>query len=306
MGIHHQLLTGAAHSHDTTAWWWIERDRRLTYADAVEQVDRMAGALLGLGVGRGDRVGVYAHSGLDFVVTLFGAWRIGAAAAVVDVDTADLASFLGTAHPQVLVYTHDRFDRVAACRDLVGELVCMDGPQEGARGLAEVLASAAAPPAAVAGDDDDDGAVALVTADGSFTVGALLDAADRARDTLALLASDVVLGASPLWDVDHTAANLLPALSAGATAAVSSRWSPATGCDVAERIGATILTVTAEQTDDFLAECTARTKVPLGLRMLQVVGGPVGPEVVDNAAALGLAVTAGPAPAPASLPEPAP
>ena len=74
MGIHHQLLAGAEHRPEATAWWWVERDRTLTFAAAVEQVDRMAGALAALGVGPGAPVGVHAHSGLDFVVALFGAF----------------------------------------------------------------------------------------------------------------------------------------------------------------------------------------------------------------------------------------
>jgi acyl-coenzyme A synthetase/AMP-(fatty) acid ligase len=291
MGIHHQLLAGAEHRPDATAWWWVERDRALPFSAAVEQVDRMAGALAALGVGPGAPVGVHAHSGLDFVVALFGAWRIGAAAVVVDVHTPDLRSPLAATRPAALVYTHDRYDAVIACRELVGELVCMDGPQDGAHGLADVLAAAGPPPDVA----DDPTAPALVTSGGAFTVGALLAAADSACAALGLAASDVAFGGSPLWEVDHAAASLLPALGAGATAAVSSRWAPDTGWDAAERTGASILTLTSAQAVAFVDECTARTKVPLGLRVLQVVDGQVAPPVAEAASALGIAVAPGPA-----------
>ena len=43
-------------------------------------MDHMAGALTELGVGKGDRVTVFAHNGLDYLIAMFGAWRIGAIA----------------------------------------------------------------------------------------------------------------------------------------------------------------------------------------------------------------------------------
>jgi hypothetical protein len=291
MGIHDHLLAAAERRADATAWWWVERDRTLSFAAAVEQVDRMAGALAGLGAGPGAPVGVHAHSGLDFVVALFGAWRLGAPAVVVDVRTPDLRTPLAATRPAVLVYTHDRYDEVIACRELVGELVCMDGPQDGAHGLADVVGAASAPATAA---PDDPGAVALVSAAGSFTVRALLEAAGRAGAALGWTTADVALGASPLWEVDHPAASLLPAVAAASTAAVSSKWTAASGWDAAERTGATIATLTAVQADGFLAECVARTKVPLGLRVIQVVAGPPATTASDAAATAGVLLVAGP------------
>jgi acyl-coenzyme A synthetase/AMP-(fatty) acid ligase len=289
MGIQHNLLEAAERRPNHVAWSWVERGRSLAYGAAVEQVDRMAGALGDLGVRRGDRVGVFAHSGLDYVVTLFGAWRAGAVAAVVDVDAeaAPFAAFLAQTRPTVLVYTHDRFAAVDASRGLVRRHVCMDGPQDGALGLGGVLAEASDPAPHEGGDGDP----ALVTTDGSYRVGALLDAAGKVVRRLDLHGDDVLLGAAPLWGVAHTAASLLPALAVGASAAVSSRWSSADGWDAAERLGATVLTLTPDQAARFAAECGARGKVPGSLRAVQVVDGPV---PVDVPSELGVAVVAGP------------
>jgi acyl-coenzyme A synthetase/AMP-(fatty) acid ligase len=292
MGIHHQLLAAAERRADATAWWWVERDRALTFDGAVAQVDRMAGALADLGAGPGAPVGIHAHSGLDFVVALFGAWRLGAAAVTIDVRSPDLRTALAATRPAVLVYTHDRYDEVIACRELVGELVCMDGPQEGAHALADVLAAASAPDGPPA---DDPSAPALVTTSGAATVGALLDAAVVAAASLGWTPHDIALGASPLWELDHAAASLLPALASAAPAAVSSNWTAEAGWDAAERTAASILSVTPEQADGFLAECTARTKAPLGLRAIQVVGAAVPAGLGDAAAPFGLGVVAGPA-----------
>ena len=72
------LLDGANRTPDKTALHWVERNRSLTYAEAVEQMERVAGALSALGVGRGDRVGIFAHNGMDYLTAMFGTWRLGA------------------------------------------------------------------------------------------------------------------------------------------------------------------------------------------------------------------------------------
>jgi fatty-acyl-CoA synthase len=56
----------------------IEGDRRFTYAQFAERVDRLAAALQGLGVGRGDRVAVLAPNGPMALEAHFGPMRIGA------------------------------------------------------------------------------------------------------------------------------------------------------------------------------------------------------------------------------------
>lgn len=50
------LLVGAERRPDKVAFHRVGRQRCLTYAEAVDQMDRMVGALFPLGVGRGDLV----------------------------------------------------------------------------------------------------------------------------------------------------------------------------------------------------------------------------------------------------------
>ena len=61
----------------------------LSYADALVTAERVAGGLAALGVGRGDRVGIFAHNGLDYLAAMFGAWRLGAICALVNLQYAD-------------------------------------------------------------------------------------------------------------------------------------------------------------------------------------------------------------------------
>lgn len=55
-------------------------DHRCTYAEAYELAERLAGALVDLGVAKGDRVGYCVPNHPAMSITLFACWRIGAVA----------------------------------------------------------------------------------------------------------------------------------------------------------------------------------------------------------------------------------
>jgi long-chain acyl-CoA synthetase len=75
-----RLLDDAAQDFpETTALDFL--GARLTYRQLLDQVDRFASALRGLGVGRGDRVGIILPNCPQHVVAIFAALRIGAVVA---------------------------------------------------------------------------------------------------------------------------------------------------------------------------------------------------------------------------------
>ena len=95
----HQLLIDGANRHpDRTALVWIDRDKSVTYAEAVLAMDRYAGMLHHLGVQAGDRVTVFAHNGMDYLLSLFACWRIGAIPALVNVQLADELAYYVADH----------------------------------------------------------------------------------------------------------------------------------------------------------------------------------------------------------------
>ena len=55
----------------------VATGRRFTYAKLNSQANRMAHALTGLGVRKGDRVATLLMNGLEFVETFFGGAKIG-------------------------------------------------------------------------------------------------------------------------------------------------------------------------------------------------------------------------------------
>lgn len=68
----------------------IPQGARLTYATFFEQVDRLARGLLGLGVGKGDRVGIWATDNFEWVILQIAAARIGAI--LVNINPANRSS----------------------------------------------------------------------------------------------------------------------------------------------------------------------------------------------------------------------
>ncbi|MDB6176160.1 AMP-binding protein [Paracoccus sp. Z330] len=72
---------------------FIDPKRQASYAQAVQQADRIAAWLTRAGVRAGDRVIVHLRKGIDEVVAMFGAWKIGAV--VVNVNHQWTAAQLG-------------------------------------------------------------------------------------------------------------------------------------------------------------------------------------------------------------------
>lgn len=80
-------------------------DSRLSYTDLDKASNKMANALIKMGVGKGDRVAMLLANSPDFVITYFGIVKIGAIAVLLDTyfQTGELASFFGDCLPKVLV-----------------------------------------------------------------------------------------------------------------------------------------------------------------------------------------------------------
>ena len=220
------LLDGAARRPERTALHWVDRDRRLTYAEAAAGMERVAGALAALGVKKGDRVGIFAHNGIDYVLAMFGAWRLGAISAHVNVQYADtLDYYLADCTPSVLIYTGDHYptiQRHRAAAKSVKHYICMDGPQEGALAWADLLEHA--PPAPSTSVLDHDGAhLSYTSGSTGKPKGALLAheptfrACRSIAERLGFNSRDLTYGPSTLSSSYHLVANLIPGLFAGAT-----------------------------------------------------------------------------------------
>lgn len=313
MFLHQLLAQGAARNPDKTALGWVKRDRSLSYAEAKQATDRVAAGLVALGVRRGDRVGVFAHSGLDYLLAMFGAWRAGAAAALVDLSRAEaLDRYFGDCRPKVVIYTHDYFDAVDRHRgalDSVEAYVCFDGAQPGAMDWAEILGCAEDPPPEAAAEGDI-AHLSYTSEETEQPAGLCLPheptcgAARALAERLGIGADDVILGPTPLSGAYQMVANLAPALSAGATCWVMNNWEAEGGLEVADRLGATVLAADGAALASARAEAAARPGgVPASLRLV-LAGEAAASAELKRAWRDDLGVPCGEVPAPQTSPWP--
>jgi long-chain acyl-CoA synthetase len=286
MLMHQLLVDGAERTPDRLALHWVDRDAGLTYAQAVLAMESMAGALASLGVGKGDRVAVFAHNGMDYLIALFGTWRIGAISALVNVQFADELDYYYADHtPTVVIYTHDMAEavrRAAHSSGSVRHLICMDGPQDGALSLPQLLAARLpAPP-----DPGDETAVAHLAYTSGTTgkpKGACLAhepttrAARCIAERLRITKTDESFGPTALSSSYQLVANLLPPLSRGAGVHVMGKWNQAAGWDALDRTEATLLVANPTLLGQVLSESRMRGRLPGRLRAGLSGGGPVPP-----------------------------
>jgi acyl-CoA synthetase (AMP-forming)/AMP-acid ligase II len=286
MLMHQLLIDGAERTPDRLALHWVDRDVALTYGQAVLAMEHMAGALASLGVGPGDRVAIFAHNGMDYLLALFGIWRIGAISALVNVQFAHELDYYYADHtPSVVIYTHDMaaaVRRAAQSCGSVRHLVCMDGPQDGALSLPELLAARLQPPP----DPGQESAIAHLSYTSGTTgkpKGACLAhepttrAARCIAERLRITNADESFGPTALSSSYQLVGNLLPPLSRGAGVHLMGKWNQSAGWDALERTHASLLVANPTLLGQVLIESRTRGRIPDRLRAGLSGGGPVPP-----------------------------
>jgi acyl-CoA synthetase (AMP-forming)/AMP-acid ligase II len=286
MLMHRLLIEGAERTPDKLALHWVDRDVALTYAQAVAGMEHLAGALASLGVVKGERVTIFAHNGMDYLLGLFGAWRIGANAALVNVQFApELEYYFADHTPSVVIYTHDMVDAVRRAAKAVGgvrHLICMDGPQAGAHSLPDLMKARLQAPQ----DPDDENAIAHLAYTSGTTgkpKGACLAheptlrAAKCIAERLRIRGTDHSFGPTALSSSYQLVGNLLPPLSRGASVHVMGKWTQNTGWAALDRTQATLFIANPTLLGHVLIESRTQGRVPGTLRVGLSGGGPVPP-----------------------------
>jgi len=80
-------------------------DRKLSYAELDEASNKVANALTGMGVGKGDRVAILLPNSPEFATTYFGIVKLGGIAVLLDTKykLTELTAFINDCLPKVLV-----------------------------------------------------------------------------------------------------------------------------------------------------------------------------------------------------------
>jgi acyl-CoA synthetase (AMP-forming)/AMP-acid ligase II len=212
--------------------------RALGYRDLDAEADRLAAALAGAGVGKGTKVGIVCRNRPEYAVAFFGAARSGGVLVNVSVLYApdELRYVLAKADVEILLFEDVFAAKVGA---VAGDLPALrrlvaigDGAVafDCARFDAFVAAAPAEPPAVEIGEDDP----FCMTYTGGTTgrpKGVLCSHRNRAVTAHTVMVEeaiderDVVGIVTPMFHVAALNIMFQPAILAGATVAMLSKWS---------------------------------------------------------------------------------
>ncbi len=271
---------------DQTFVYWSDRKKSITYAQADLLSDKVAGALSSLGITRGDRVGIFAHNGLDYVTAMFGIWKLGAISAHISVLQKDnLAYFIHDSTPRALIYTGDMHPVIEALRPQAPEVehyICFDGPHDFAMGWSALVEAAPAlPPLKI--DPMEAAHLSYTSGSSGAPKGALLAhgytarAAHAIAERLGLTSDDVSLGVTSLASSYHLVANLLPGVHRAVNIGVRKQWDPTAAWQEMDERGVTFFAGNPLVLGDLLKESQARGRKPHALRLCVSGGAPVPP-----------------------------
>jgi acyl-CoA ligase (AMP-forming) (exosortase A-associated) len=107
----------------------------VSYGDLAQSIERCAAGLIGLGINRSERVGIYLEKRPEFVVAMFGTMRAGAAAVPLNplLKAEQVAYILGDCNVRTLVTTAERVallaDVLPRCHELRHVVVIGTVPQ---------------------------------------------------------------------------------------------------------------------------------------------------------------------------------
>ncbi len=230
--------------------------RRWTYADLAREIARVASALAGAGVTRGDRVAHLGYNGAEQIALLFACARLGAMFVPLSwrLAAAEHQALLADCRPRVLVAADPFVAPVDALPEAgTATRVALGAPRAG--WLPWERFAAAGGPAVAPLDDAADAPVLLCYTSGStgapkgvvHAQDALLYNAVNSAHMHDLCSADVVLTTLPLFHVGGLNIQTLPALHAGATVVLHPRFDPAEAVEAIVREGVTLTVLVPAQ-----------------------------------------------------------
>jgi long-chain acyl-CoA synthetase len=273
---------------EKTFLYWSDRNRSVSYAEGDQVSDKVAGALRELGVEKGDRVAILAHNGLDYVMAMFGTWKLGAISTHINVLLADqLTYYVNDSQPKVLIYTgdmHPVVEQVRGDMPSIQHYICFDGPREGVHDWSTLLSAAPeAPPVRVSSDDKAH--LSYTSGTSGKPKGAVLAHGPTARAThciaerLNLSSADVSFGPTSLASSYHLVVNLLPGIHRGVTIGVGAKWDAQQAWDEMDRRGVTLFPANPPLLAELLDVSRRAGRPPRALRVAVSGGAPVPPDL---------------------------
>jgi fatty-acyl-CoA synthase len=254
-GLGHWLHRRRLRSPGVTAV--ICGDVTMTYRELADAVDKTAGALAELRIGRGDRVAMLGENSPEFIQVMFACFQLGAVFVPINTRLAppEMQHVITDAAAAVLFHDAELTERAEAALALVAgkggkrpAVLGIGAVGRGEQAEFEAALAAAAPRERIEPVELDEPAAIIYTSGTTGTAkGAVLSHRNLtwvAINTVIdydVVSTDVALMISPLFHVASLGMGALPCLLKGATLVVERRFDPARALALIEKHRVTMM-----------------------------------------------------------------
>ncbi|MBF9232971.1 class I adenylate-forming enzyme family protein [Microvirga alba] len=222
----------------------------LSYRDLDLAANRLANALIDLGLAKGGKVGIISRNRTEYGITFFGAARSGGVLVNISVLYApeELQYVLDKADVEILIFEHPFAEKVMAARanlPRIKTLICVGGEVEGAIPFEAILARGSEDHPPVDIHEDDPFSMTYTGGTTGRPKGVLTSHRNRMITAHTVMVEeaiderDVVGIVTPLFHVAALNIMFQPAVLAGATSTFLSKWNVADFAAMARTTGMT-------------------------------------------------------------------
>jgi len=277
----------------------IGRGQRLTYAQFDEQANRLANALLDLGLRKGAKVAILSTNRPEYAIAYFGIARTPYVSVHCSTrSTADELLYVLNKTEAELLFLENRFvpliEAVLSELDKPTKLIVFGRPQDQTAELADdmyfdqMLRDKSAAPPDVSLDENDPLAITLTGGTTGLPKAVLVSHRSRCASAIAaaekfgLEASDVVLVCTPLF---HTAGLFVwfaTAVMLGTTIVLAENWDPVQCMKIVAKEKVTATFLVPSQLNDLISHPEFSTTPLETLRNVGYAGAPMGRALYDR------------------------
>ncbi|WP_267163226.1 long-chain-fatty-acid--CoA ligase [Halovenus salina] len=232
---------------DNDAIIYPHKDQRWTYEQFNERVNRLANAMIDLGIEKGDRVATVLHNGSEIALTVYACAKIGAAFTPLNfrLPAGEIEYIVNDAEAKMVIYESDTQSAVEGARpelENVEEFVFVDeGVPEGTRDFYGLLESGHHESPDVVVDEDDIYAFIYTSGTTGRPKGVVHEHRDMIEHSLIVIAEmnitrdDVGLSILPLYHCAELHAMLFTRVHRGATNVIHHEFEPQAALEAIEK-----------------------------------------------------------------------
>ena len=229
-------------------------DKTYTYATLNERANRFANWLKQAGIKRGDKVGILAKNGIEFLDVFFACGKLGAVFVCFDweLNRQQLAYIVNRTNPKAMVFSDDFADTVAHIlfeTESIQALLNIEGYNvQEEHHFEDVLATSSPDPVTTDDFTENDIACVLFTSDDSdmphpisITYRSIAWNALSTIINRGLQTDDIMMNSFPMYQIGGLLINILPSFFLGGTVMLASDSDPDLVLELVDEYAVTIL-----------------------------------------------------------------